>query len=287
MKKTFALALMFVATAAQAQTTQTTQSGQTTQPTPQTAQAPQLSFRRLPLKGCSADQIDLGFDSIVCQSCTVSGKHTPGQPDIEFSTEPTIAGIRKGGPADGKLEEHDVLVAIDGQLITTRAAALRYSSLVAGAPVRLTVRRNGVQKDVEITPASSCSAPRLFFSRFPDTQFGNSRVQLKQSVITTPLKRRGFFGVGLSCPTCGTSLGVQVTTPFRAYPEIAEVTPDSPAAKAGIKAGDVILAIDNVAITSSEGSALFRDVKPNQTVKILLIRNAEVITVTLTAGAPR
>jgi C-terminal processing protease CtpA/Prc len=78
-----------------------------------------------------------------------------------------------------------------------------------------------------------------------------------------------------------------VTTPFRAYPEIAEVTPDSPAAKAGIKAGDVILAIDDVSITSAAGSTLFRDVKANQKVKILLIRNAEVITVTLTAAAPR
>ena len=281
MKKIFALALLFVSTAAHAQTTTTAP-----QTAPQTT-APS-SQRRLPLKGCSVDQADLGLDSIVCQSCTVSGKHTPGEPDIAFSTEPTIAGIRKGGPADGKLEEHDVLVAIDGQLITTRAAALRYSSLTAGTPVRLTVRRNGVQKDVEITPASSCFSPRLFFAPFSGAaQARDARIQLKERLITVPVKGRGFFGVGLACPGCGTSLGVQVTTPFRAYPEIAEVTPDSPAAKAGIKVGDVILAIDNVSITSAEGSTLFRDVKPNQTVKILLIRNAEVITVTLTAGAPR
>jgi C-terminal processing protease CtpA/Prc len=272
MRKILALALMFVSAAAQAQT----------QTTPQLKAA-------VTARPCASDHADLGFESIVCQSCTVSGKHVAGEPDIEFSTEPTITGIRKGGPADGKLEEHDVLVAIDGQLITTRAAAVRYSWLTAGTPVRLTVRRNGVVKDVEITPTPGCDPLRYRFSRLQGSpQPADSfRIQLKDRLVTVPVKSRGWIGVGLSCPTCGASLGLQVTTPFRAYPEIAEVTADSPAAKAGIKVGDVILAIDDVSITSTEGSTLFRDVKPNQKVKILLIRNAEVITVTLTAAAPR
>jgi S1-C subfamily serine protease len=269
-----ALALMFMPAAAQAQ-----------------AQAQTTPQQRVvaSARPCATDHADLGFASIVCQSCTVSGKHIAGEPDIEFATEPTIAGIRKGGPADGKLEERDVLVAIDGQLITTRAAAIRYSSLTAGTPVRLTVRRGGVVKDVEITPAPSCDPLVLRFARTQGNVLSTDplRLQFKERILTVPAKSRGWIGVGLSCPTCGASLGLQVTTPFRAYPEIAEVTPDSPAAKAGIKAGDVILAIDDVSITSAAGSTLFRDVKANQKVKILLIRNAEVITVTLTAAAPR
>jgi len=276
MRKILAFALMFVSAAAQAQT----------QTTPQTT--PQTPARKTLVRPCANAQTDLGFDSIVCQSCTVSGKHVAGEPDIEFATEPTITGIRKGGPADGKLEERDVLVAIDGQLITTRAAAIRYSWLTVGTPVRLTVRRNGAVKDVEITPALGCDSPFFRFARVNGVQVTDPlRFQFKDRLVTVPARSRGWIGVGLSCPSCGASLGLQVTTPFRTYPEIAEVTPDSPAAKVGIKVGDVILAINDVSITSAEGSTLFRDVKPNQKVKILLIRNAEVITVTITAAAPR
>jgi C-terminal processing protease CtpA/Prc len=278
---------MFVSAAAQAQTQTQAQIQAQPQAQPQT----QTNLQRKTLtavRPCANDQIDLGFDNVVCQSCTVSGKHVAGEPDIEFATEPTISGIRKGGPADGKLEERDVLVAIDGQLITTRAAAIRYSWLTAGTPVRLTVRRNGVVKDVEITPATNCDPLFRRSARVQGSSYLTElRFQRRDLTINVPAKSRGWIGVGLSCPTCGASLGLQVTTPFRAYPEIAEVTADSPAAKAGIKVGDVILAIDGVSITSTEGSTLFRDVKPNQKVKILLIRNAEVITVTLTAAAPR
>jgi hypothetical protein len=80
------------------------------------------------------------------------------------------------------------------------------------------------------------------------------------------------------------SLGLQVTTPFRAYPEIAEITPDSPAAKAGIKVGDVILAIDDVSRPRRDHAVPRR--KPIS--EDLLIRNADGgITVTSYGrGAP-
>jgi len=108
---------------------------------------------------CPAGQAasgDLGYSGTECHGCVISGKHERGKPDIEFDAEPIISGIRKDGPADGKLEEQDVLVAIDGQPITTRPAAIQLSWLEPDKPVRLTVRRNGVPTDVEIVPVARC-----------------------------------------------------------------------------------------------------------------------------------
>jgi S1-C subfamily serine protease len=99
---------------------------------------------------------DLGYSGTECHGCVISGRHVSGEPDMEFDSEPILSGIREGGPADGKLAERDQLVAIDGQPITTRAAAVQLSWLEPGKPVRLTVRRQGVLAEVEITPTARC-----------------------------------------------------------------------------------------------------------------------------------
>ena len=99
---------------------------------------------------------DLGYAATECHGCVISGRHTPGEPDMEFDSEPILSDIRAGGPADGKLEERDVLVALDGKPITTRAAAIQLSWLKPGEPVRVTVRRQDVLTDVEITPTARC-----------------------------------------------------------------------------------------------------------------------------------
>lgn len=99
---------------------------------------------------------DLGFSGTECHGCVISGRHVFGEPDMEFDSAPILTGIREGGPADGKLAERDALVAIDGQPITTRAADVQLSWLEPGKPVRLTVRRQGVLAEVEITPTPRC-----------------------------------------------------------------------------------------------------------------------------------
>ena len=99
---------------------------------------------------------DLGYAATECHGCVISGRHAPGEPDMEFDAEPILSDIRAGGPADGKLQERDVLVALDGKPITARAGALQLSWLKPGQPVRVTVRRQDVLTDVEITPTARC-----------------------------------------------------------------------------------------------------------------------------------
>jgi C-terminal processing protease CtpA/Prc len=92
------------------------------------------------------------------------------------------------------------------------------------------------------------------------------------------------FGVNLSCGTCGLTLAAVVA--FGTYPEITNVAPDSPAAKAGLKAGDMLVAMDNLSLKSVEGTRAFRDVKPGQKVLLLVVREAEALKIWLIAGPP-
>ena len=225
---------------------------------------------------------DLGFSGTECHDCSMSGKHVVGEPDIEFSGEPILSGIRKGGPADGKLEERDALVAIDGQPITTRAAAIHLSWLKPEEPVHLTVRRNGVLTDVEITPAARCR--RVTSTSLP-TIIG-VRAPMQRRRLST-FGSRGWLGLSLNCRDCGLLLSPQTAMPFHTFPEVVQVAPDGPAGEAGIKAGDVLIAINGQSLKTQVGASLFRDIQPHQSVTILLIRDAEPLTVTLTAGAAR
>jgi hypothetical protein len=69
-----------------------------------------------------------------------------------FHAEPKIKGVDRYGPSYGKLRKGDVIVAIDGMLITTRKAGMRFANLVAGEPVQFTVRRWGRTRSETIVP---------------------------------------------------------------------------------------------------------------------------------------
>jgi len=78
-----------------------------------------------------------------------------------FSTEPRLADIDARGPGREVLREGDVLVAIDGTLITTAEGGRRLGSVKPGDDVRLTLRRRGREIDAHVTAVESCDLPRL------------------------------------------------------------------------------------------------------------------------------
>ncbi|MFM7093907.1 MAG: S1C family serine protease [Actinomycetota bacterium] len=85
-------------------------------------------------------------------------------------------------------------------------------------------------------------------------------------------RKQGFLGVGLTDRTDGGQGAV-----------IANVEDDSPASKAGIKSGDVVVAINDVPITGRTGMiAVVRDAQPGDTIKITLERKGATVTVSAT-----
>jgi membrane-associated protease RseP (regulator of RpoE activity) len=98
----------------------------------------------------------LGITDFSCD-CTFD---RGADPAWRFRAEPRIRGIAADGPASGSLRVGDVLVAIDGMLITTRAAGARLANVRPGVPLRLTVRRGNRELDVRIVPSDEpCEAP--------------------------------------------------------------------------------------------------------------------------------
>ena len=77
------------------------------------------------------------------------------------------------------------------------------------------------------------------------------------------------------------------TMPDFAHPgpgvKVAGITPGSPAEKAGVKEGDVILQVDGRDVASLAGfSAILKELKPGQTVKAVVERNGERLTFAVT-----
>jgi S1-C subfamily serine protease len=97
-------------------------------------------------------------------------------------------------------------------------------------------------------------------------------VELLRKQANGETRKEGYLGVGLSDRDDGGQGAV-----------IANVQSGSPAAKAGVKEGDVVLAINDEPITGRAGMiAIVRDALPEETITMKLERGKEIITVKAT-----
>jgi PDZ domain len=94
---------------------------------------------------------DLGWTDWSCDHCSINLAN--GVLSYTFRSEPRIRGIQ--GPGEGRLRENDVLVAVDGELITA-SGARRLAAMQRGEEVRLTVRRDGRTRDVGVRAGERC-----------------------------------------------------------------------------------------------------------------------------------
>jgi membrane-associated protease RseP (regulator of RpoE activity) len=277
------------------------------------AQRPPTAAARPAVQGCPDGTPavgDLGYTRLSC-SCTLSfDPAAPERKRWQFNSEPRIEAIRPGGPAEGKLKAGDVVVAIDGQLITTREAGRRFAQVTPGEPVTLTIRRDGRELTVEIVPDVDCPtvdvsssgvevtpapapparparpappsrAPRVVAVPAPP-QAGAPPAPPPQSLLP-----EGWFGLSIRCSDCGISRSERDSTSvwkFSSPPTVESVEPGSPADKAGIREGDHITHLDGRAITTPEAGARFGAVQPGQRVTFGIQRDGETRDVAITAG---
>ncbi|HSR54303.1 MAG TPA: PDZ domain-containing protein [Acidobacteriota bacterium] len=98
------------------------------------------------------------------------------------------------------------------------------------------------------------------------------------------LARMGF---GFECEDCSLSTNNGVSRfRFGQHPRIYSVEPGGPAAQAGLRRGDVVLAVDGHDLTSQEGAERFAQVQPGQTVTLRYRRGDQTSSVELTAQEP-
>jgi membrane-associated protease RseP (regulator of RpoE activity) len=260
---------------------------------------------------------DLGYTRLSCKCTLYFDPAAPERQRWDFGSEPVIEAVRPGGPADGKLEPGDVVVAIDGRLITTREGGTRFAQLTPGEPVKLTVRRDGRELTVEITPDADCSAstdvtgtgvevvptPTPPHPARPPRPEVPSRAPRVVTLPPTPpeaptpalaplppvarLLPSGWFGFSIQCSRCGFSYSDRDSTPvwnFSSPPNVESVEPGSPADEAGVREGDRITQIDGRAITTKEAGARFGAIRPGQRVTFGIQRDGETRHITITAG---
>jgi serine protease Do len=172
-----------------------------------------------------------------------------------------IDSVDEGGAAArGGLKTGDVVVAFDGETVRS---ARQFSRLVketpAGRTVKATVVRQGARVDLDVTPAAD--RPMRFAGRIPDG-LRSGRVPVMPNLPAMPdlsdLDRLSEIGPGNERSIGGQSrLGVSVQS---LSPQLAEyfgaqdgvlvsaVRDDSPAARAGVRAGDVIASVNGDAV---------------------------------------
>jgi len=243
---------------------------------------------------------DYGFSGLEC-NCAFS-VYPDGRRRWRFRSEPVVRGVKDGSPADGLIKPGDAITAIDGLLITTREGGERFATVTPGQKVTFTVRRGDRVAKVEVVAAGSCqrvtrrhdlgdievdveAAPRPPApprTARPLREAPEARAVPRIAIRALP---GGWFGFGISCNCVirrakGSESAVWE---FNEPPEVYSVEAGSPADRAGLRRGDILLEIDDVELTTDEGGRRFGAVEPGEEVRFTYRRGGETRSVTIAA----
>jgi C-terminal processing protease CtpA/Prc len=177
---------------------------------------------------------------------------------IQLGGEIELRDIRPDGPAAGRVQDGDILVAVDGALITTRAGSEHLFDAQPGRPLRLTIRRGGRDREVVVVPMGG---------RAEKTEAHASKPAPTGSTPRGPA--RGWLGVGLSCQCTVQSNpdGGEIWS-FDKTPEVFAVRDDGPAVHAGVRVGDLVETIDGVPLTTAEGGRRWSAIAPGESIRL-------------------
>ena len=245
----------------------------------------------------------LGITGIQCERCQFIT--SPGADHAVFYTEPVILGLNPSAPSSHVLREGDVLMAIDGELITTSQGWDRFNNLPSVGTVNLRVRREGRVVEVSVPLMPVCaqrgdvpspviagrpvSAPRpprpgspasarpvtASAPRPPDAvaeavpAVASVQVAARAPIPPVPslgeMSPRASLGFGFQCSYCSFDTETHAWD-FTAAPEVQGVSRGGAAWEAGLRAGDLIVAIDGQDILTPEGGSRFADIEPGEAV---------------------
>lgn len=200
------------------------------------------------------------------------GPASPPHPEqgrlYDFSIEPRLWEIDADGPSAGRVQDGDALVAVDGLPITTRAAGETLSAMEPGDSIRLSLRREARIVEAVVVPELSCEPLRVSAGAGPRPP------SLSGTGASVRSGRTESSRIGRPSPSApGTSairsLGMTLTGRqivevgpegalrwwFAEPPTISRVEDDSPAARAGVPVGALLLQVNGAPVTGAEGTA--------------------------------
>jgi regulator of sigma E protease len=159
---------------------------------------------------------------------------------------PAIVGrVAEDGPAVAtRLQPGDIVAAVDGRPVEFWEEVHRAIASSQGKPLRLTVVRDGNRRDVEITP--------------------------RKTVVRDPIfkEQREEWDLGV---------GPQLT------PQIGAVNAGSPAERAGLRSGDVVIGIAGQSVFTPDELTQAIQKRGGQTFEIVVQRDGKPVTLQVTA----
>jgi len=211
-----------------------------------------------------------------------------------------VTQVIKDSPAEkAGLKKDDVILRFDGESVTS---ARKLNRLVGEASadqtVRLTISRGGSEQEVSATLGKRDRMQNVFGSAMPPEIFRGTTpgpfkttpgpFKVDPGVIQINPGQEGFafaFGGNRRIGVSTQGLTKQLADYFGAKDGgllITSVTDNSPAAKAGLKAGDVITAVDGEKVTSPGDVSRAISKKDDGPVSLTIIRDRNARTVTVT-----
>jgi serine protease Do len=197
--------------------------------------------------------------------------------------------------AKAGLRENDVITEINGQRVEGTAQFRRMlREIPAGRPAQLTVWRDGHSQTISATLGQSeprhgggmVAGPGAFAFRMPNVREMPEIAgmgDLNNFVFSAPGQPR----LGISAEDLQGDFGNYFGAPDGEGVLVRDVFADSPAAKAGLKAGDVITTVDGERIrTVGELREKLRNGKEAKAVKLGVLRNKGSLTMTVELPAP-
>ena len=200
-----------------------------------------MSLLAVPLAAqdaCDGPGSAFGVVSYQCGDCTMTQK--PGAtPTWQFRTEPLVVRTTDGSV----LRSGDIVEAVNDAPITTTAGAALFVRPASGT-VRITVRRDGHRTTLETRVDCGPGGKAL-----PETR-------TVSDTAPPPAKQHGRFGFAIACSNCTRQVGqdgIGYWT-FTSAPVIGDIDPDGPAARVGLRSGDVIVAVDGHPVLERPGA---------------------------------
>ena len=205
-----------------------------------------------------------------------------------------VNGVNEGSPAEkAGIEQSDVITAVDGKKTATTSELVdAVRSKKQGTEVTIAFVRDGKSKTLKATLAErpkDLALPEsiMSFEDFEDVPEAID-IYLKAVLPQIELGMSGGGGrgrLGIYVQDLSDGLAEYFGVPDGEGVLVQDVVDESPAEKAGIKAGDVVLRIDGERVTDSqELIEAIGEMEADQETPIVVLRKGQEITIKATVG---
>ncbi|HWZ98157.1 MAG TPA: PDZ domain-containing protein [Candidatus Dormibacteraeota bacterium] len=217
--------------------------------------------------------------------------------ELKLSSEhgALIGKVLSDSPAaKAGLKENDIVTEINGQRVegTTQFRRMIHE-IPAGRAVQLSIWRDGSQQTVTATLGKSEERHDMMFKKVTPQAFAFRVPEMPEIPDVPTPEWSGTFlmnakpRLGIDAEDLGGQLGSFFGVPEGEGILVRNVNSDSAAAKAGVKAGDVITSFNGERIrTASELREKLAGVEAGKTVKLGIFRNKSNITLNVELPAP-